>query len=80
VGIEPVHRSAQKKNSVVSSTEARIIEDSVRRYSARRALSRCADRHREEKELFEFCDLRKNPPKDLRRVTEHPEGLSNQVA
>jgi hypothetical protein len=50
----------------------------VRRYSARRALSRCADRHRR-RELFEFCKLKKNPLRDLHRVTEHPEILSKRL-
>jgi hypothetical protein len=42
----------------------------VKRYSARRALSKCADRQK--RELFEFCNLRKNPLRDLHRVVEHP--------
>jgi hypothetical protein len=46
---------------------------SGRRYSARRALRHCVDRHKR-RELFKFCDLKKNPLRDLRRVTEHPEG------
>jgi hypothetical protein len=58
-----------RKNSTVSSTKVRITEDS--RHFSRRALSRCADRHRT-KELFEFCNLKKNPEKDLHKVTEHP--------
>jgi hypothetical protein len=37
------------------------------------------------RELFEFCDLKKNPLRDLHRVTEHPEGsargcLSRRIA
>jgi hypothetical protein len=43
----------------------------VKRYSARWALRQCADRHRR-RELFEFCNLKKNPLRDLHRVVEHP--------
>jgi hypothetical protein len=37
------------------------------------------------RELFEFCDLRKNPLRDLHRVVEHPEDsargcLSRRIA
>jgi hypothetical protein len=35
-----------------------------RRYSARWALSRCADRHRR-KELFEFFNWKKNPRRGI---------------
>jgi hypothetical protein len=59
-GIEQVHRC---------TGEDKTAGCSVRRYSARWALSRCADRHRR-RELFEFCDLRKNPLRDLHKVTE----------
>jgi hypothetical protein len=62
-----------RKNTIVSSTEVRITKDS--RHFARRALSRCADRHRR-KELFEFCNLKKNPKKDLHRVIKHPTNSS----
>jgi hypothetical protein len=31
------------------------------------------------RELFEFCNLKKNPLKDLHRVVEHPERLSNRL-
>jgi hypothetical protein len=41
-------------------------------------LSKCADRHRR-RELFEFCNLRKNPPRDLHRVAEHPDRLSKRL-
>jgi hypothetical protein len=36
-------------------------------------LIHCVDKHRT-RELFEFCDLKKNPLRDLHMVTEHPEG------
>jgi hypothetical protein len=49
--------------------EDKIVGCSVRRYSARWALSRCGDRHRR-REIFEFYDLRKNPLRDLCKVTE----------
>jgi hypothetical protein len=51
---------------------------SVRKHSTRRALRQCADRHRI-KELFEFCNLKKSPLKDLCRVAEHPERLSKRL-
>jgi hypothetical protein len=38
-------------------TEDRTVECSGRRYSARRALRHCADRHRR-RELFEFWNLK----------------------
>jgi hypothetical protein len=63
VGIEQVHRSAQR-------TE--LLERSVRRYSARWALRQCADRHRREENSLSSVNLRKNPLRDLHRVVEHP--------
>jgi hypothetical protein len=50
----------------------------VRRYSARRALRQCADKHKR-RELFEFWILEKSPLKDLSRVVEHPESLSKRL-
>jgi hypothetical protein len=52
----------------------RTVESSGRRYSVRRALSKCADR-RKENSLSSIIQ-RRNPLRDLRRVTEHPEGLA----
>jgi hypothetical protein len=38
----------------------------------------CRQAHRR-RELFEFCDLRKIPLRDLHRVPEHPDRLSNRL-
>jgi hypothetical protein len=36
-------------------------------------------RQAQEENSVEFCNLKKNPLKDLHRVTEHPERLSNRL-
>jgi hypothetical protein len=47
-------------------------ESSRRRHSTRWALRNCADRHKREENSFELWNLKKNPLKDLHKVTEHP--------
>jgi hypothetical protein len=67
-GIEQVRRC----------TEDRTAGCSVRRHSARWALRHCADKHRG-RELFEFCNLKKNPLRDIHRVAEYPDRLSKRL-
>jgi hypothetical protein len=50
--------------------EDKTVECSVRRHSARRALSRCADRAQEKNSLS--SETEKSPRRDLYRVVEHP--------
>jgi hypothetical protein len=69
VGIEHMHSDALRKNSVVSSTEVRITEDS--RHSARWALSRVQSAQEENSLSSDIEEESKE--KDLHRVVEHPE-------
>jgi hypothetical protein len=70
VGIEQC-KGAQRKTELLSVL--------WRRYSARRASRKCADRHRGEENSLSSGIWRKSPLKDLHWVTEHPEGLSKRL-